>query len=712
MPNLLFLRIIPFIGAIAALILAVIFTKIVSRKDRGNKRMQEISDAISVGSRAYLNQQSKIMIIFFLVIEVLLFIMVQFGFIQYASLLAFATGGGFSLLIGYIGMWISTRANSRVTQAAKEKGLGEAMNIAFTAAAASGLILGVVALFDTAFWFNTLLWWYGRNSTDLIVNLDYVVNVLITFTIGASFAAFFMRTGGGIFTKAADMGADYVGKVESGLREDDYRNPATIADNVGDNVGDVGGMNADSLESWVGAIIAAEFLGFLAFKNSPLIVKSILLPMLISTAGVFASIIAIFIIRGIVSRYKQNATVSMLTTTTLSGLFATSLLVILFSFFLVRFVMGANYMHIFYSSIGGLLAGFLIGLFTLIYTDAKYRPTRNIAESAKSGPATLVVNGLAYGMESTILPAFTVIGAMIFSFYVSGGSSNLQMGLYGVAVAAVAMLSVSPFVIAIDVYGPIADNAGGIAEMAELGPEVRRTTDKLDAVGNTTAAIGKGILIGSAAITAIALGQAYFSKIGLLTEKMGFSVIIDFMKDPKILAGLFIGVILPYLFTSLLIGSVGKAANKVVIEARIQIKDVLAGKSKGDPKAFITIVTKAAQKGIIIPGILIFALPVIVGIFLGPGGVVALITGTLLSGFAQAIFMANAGGALDNAKKKIEEEGGSGTPEHFAAVVGDTVGDPLKDTAGPSMNILIKLISVVSIETAVLVVTMYGKFFH
>ncbi|MCE5329353.1 sodium-translocating pyrophosphatase [bacterium] len=712
MSNLVFLRIVPFIGALVALILAIIFIKIVNKKDRGNKRMQEISDAIYVGSRAYLNQQAKIMIIFFVVIEILLFIMVQFGFLQYASLLAFATGGGFSLLIGYVAMWISTRTNSRVTQAAKEKGLGEAMNIAFTAAAASGLILGVVALFDTGFWFNALFWWYGKYTTDLITNLDYVVNILVTFTIGASFAAFFMRTGGGIFTKAADMGADYVGKVESGLREDDYRNPATIADNVGDNVGDVGGMNADSLESWVGAIIATEFLGFLAFKSSPLIVNSILLPMLISTAGVFASIVAMFIIRGVVLRYKHNATVSVLTTTTMSGLLITTVLVVLFSYFIIRFVMGSGYMYIFYSSIGGLLAGFLIGVFTLIYTDAKYRPTRSISESAKSGPATLVVSGLSFGMESTVLPALTVVASMLFSFYISGGSSNLQMGLYGVSIAAVAMLSVSPYVIAIDVYGPIADNAGGIAEMAELGPEVRKTTDKLDAVGNTTAAIGKGILIGSAAITAIALGQAYFSKIGLLTENMGISVIIDFMRDPKILSGLFIGVILPFLFTSLLIGSVGRAADKVVIEARKQIKDVLSGKSKGDPRAFITIVTKAAQRGIIIPGILVFAVPVVVGILLGPGGVAALITGTLLSGFAMAIFMSNAGGALDNAKKKIEEEGGSGTPEHAASVVGDTVGDPLKDTAGPSMNILIKLISVVSIETAVLVVTMYGNLFH
>jgi K(+)-stimulated pyrophosphate-energized sodium pump len=712
MSGMMFLRIVPFIGALVALVLAVIFTKLVNRKSRGNKRMQEISDAIFAGSRAYLNQQARMMIIFFVVIEILLFLMVIFGFLEYPSLLAFATGGGFSLLIGYIGMWISTKTNSRVTQAAKEKGLGEAMNIAFTAASAAGLVLGVVALFDTAIWFNALYWWYGRTGGDLITNLDHVVNILVTFTIGASFAAFFMRTGGGIFTKAADMGADYVGKVESGLREDDYRNPATIADNVGDNVGDVGGMKADSLESWVGAIISTEFLGFIAFRNSPMLLKSILLPMLISTAGVFASIIAIFIIKGMISRYKQNVTVSKLTTTTLSGLFVTSILIILFSFFITWFIMGTGYMYIFYASICGLLAGFMIGLVTLLYTDSKFRPTRNIAESAKSGPATLVVNGLAYGMESTVLPAFIVILAMIFSFYISGGSANIQMGLYGVSVAAVAMLSVSPFAIAIDIYGPIADNAGGIAEMAELDPEVRKTTDKLDAVGNTTAAIGKGILIGSAAITAIALGQAYFSKIGLLTEKMGLSLVVDFMKDPKILAGLFVGVILPFLFTSLLIGSVGKAANKVVIEARKQIKDIMAGKSRGDSKTFITIVTKAAQRGIIIPGILIFVIPVVVGILLGPGGVVALIIGTLLSGFAQATFMANAGGALDNAKKKIEEEGGSGTPEHSAAVVGDTVGDPLKDTAGPSMNILIKLISVVSIETAVLVVTMYGNLFR
>jgi K(+)-stimulated pyrophosphate-energized sodium pump len=347
-------------------------------------------------------------------------------------------------------------------------------------------------------------------------------------------------------------------------------------------------------------------------------------------------------------------------------------------------------------------------LFTLLYTDSKYRPTRNIAESAKTGPATLVVNGLAYGMESTLLPALTVIAVMLFSFYISGGAADFKMGLYGVSLAAVSMLAVTPFAITIDVYGPIADNAGGIASMTELPPEVRRTTDKLDAVGNTTAAIGKGLLIGSAAITALALGQAYFSKIELLNVK----IILDFMRDPKILAGLFTGVMLPYLFTSLLIGAVGRAADKVVVEARKQIKEIMAGKSKGDPKAFITIVTRAAQRGIIAPGIMIFVIPVVVGILLGPGGVVALIIGTLLSGFAQAIFMANAGGALDNAKKKIEEEGRSGTPEHAASVIGDTVGDPLKDTAGPSMNILIKLISVVAIETAVLVADLSGKLFH
>jgi len=706
--TMMLFRIIPFIGAAISLILAIIFARLVSKKSRGTKRMIEISDAIAAGSRAYLNQQFKVMSIFFVVIVALLGVMVYFDYLEFASIPAFATGMIFSLIIGYIGMWISTSANSRVTFAAKEKGLGEAMNIAFTAASSSGLLLATVALFDTAFWFNTLIWWYGRSGGELNVTMDSVVNILITFTIGASFAAFFMRTGGGIFTKAADMGADYVGKVESGLKEDDYRNPATIADNVGDNVGDVGGMKADALESWVGSIIATEFLGFLAFQNSPLMMRAVVLPMIIATSGAIASIIAIFVIKFIVSKYKENATVSLLTGTTLSGLLITVLAIMGFSFFIVKYIIGTGYNFLFYSSIGGLAAGFLIGLFTLIYTDSRYRPTRSIAESAKTGPATLVVNGLAYGMESTILPALTVITVMLFSFYVSGGATNFKMGLYGVAIAAVAMLSTSPFAIAIDVYGPIADNAGGIAEMAELDPKVRKTTDKLDSVGNTTAAIGKGLLIGSAAITALALGQAYFSKIEILTS----SVALDFMKDPKILAGLFVGVILPFLFTSLLIGAVGKAANKVVVEARKQIKGILSGEEKGDPRVFIAIVTRSAQKGIILPGILVFVIPVVIGILLGPGGVIALIIGTLLSGFAQAIFMANAGGALDNAKKKIEEDGKSGTPEHAAAVVGDTVGDPLKDTAGPSMNILIKLISVISIETAVLIADMSGKLFH
>ncbi len=708
MSNMLWLRIVPFMGAVISLILAIIFASLVRKKSRGTARMIEISDAISIGSRAYLNQQAKVMSIFFAVLLALFGVMVYFKYLEWPSLPAFATGMGFSLLIGYIGMWISTTSNSRVTFAAQKKGLGEAMNIAFTAASASGLLLATVALFDTAFWFNILYWYYGRTAANPVDSMESVVNILITFTIGASFAAFFMRTGGGIYTKAADMGADYVGKVESGLDEDDYRNPATIADNVGDNVGDVGGMKADSLESWVGAIIATEFLGFLAFRNSPLMLNSIILPMIISTAGAIASILAIFIIKIIVGRYKENATVSKLTATTLAGLFITVIGIVILSFFTVRYILGSSYTFLFYATLGGVFAGFLIGLFTLLYTDSRYRPTRNISESAKSGPATLVVNGLAYGMESTLLPALTVIAVMLFSFYISGGGTDFKMGLYGVSLAAVSMLSVTPFAITIDVYGPIADNSGGIASMTELPSEVRKTTDKLDAVGNTTAAIGKGILIGSAAITALALGQAYFSKIELLNV----NVLLDFMRDPKILAGLFTGVMLPFLFTSLLIGAVGRAADKVVIEARKQIKEIMAGRSKGDPKAFITIVTRAAQRGIIAPGIMIFAIPVIVGILLGPGGVVALIIGTLLSGFGQAIFMANSGGALDNAKKKIEEEGRSGTPEHAAAVVGDTVGDPLKDTAGPSMNILIKLISVVAIETAVLVADLSGKLFH
>ncbi len=705
---MLFYRILPFVGAFISLVLAILFARLVSKQNRGNKKMIEISDAISAGSRAYLNQQLKVIFIFFVVLAAIFGIMVWFGYLSIIAIPAFATGMGFSLLIGYVGMWISTSANSRVTHAAKEKGLGSAMNIAFTAASSSGLLLATVALFHTAFWFNFLYWWYGRNIESQINVLNEVVTVLITFIIGASFAAFFMRTGGGIFTKAADMGADYVGKVESGLKEDDYRNPATIADNVGDNVGDVGGMKADAFESWVGAIIASMFLGFFAFRNSQLMLESIVLPMVLATAGVIASILAIFIIKSIVSKYKENATVSLLTVTTLSGLLITAVITVILSFFGVRLVMGSEYNFLFYTSIRGLAAGFLIGLFTLIYTDAKYRATRNIAESAKSGPANLVVSGISYGMESTILPALTIIVIMLFSFFISGGTQNYQMGLYGVAVAAVAMLSTSPFVVAIDVYGPIADNAGGISEMAELPPEVRKTTDKLDAVGNTTAAIGKGLLIGSAAITALVLGQAYFSKI----EMFDVAVVLDFMKDPKILAGLFVGVILPFLFTSLLLNAVGNAANKVVVEARKQIKGILSGKGKGDPKAFITIVTRAAQRGIIVPGILIFTIPVLVGILLGPGGVVALIIGTLLSGFGQAIFMTNAGGAMDNAKKKIEEEGKSGTAEHSASVIGDTVGDPLKDTAGPSMNILIKLIAVVSIETAVLVIDLSGRFFN
>ncbi len=708
MSEQMLIRIIPFIGSGLSLIVAMIFSALIRKKSRGSKRMEEISKTIFTGSRAYLNQQTKIMLIFMVVLVALLGIMVMFKYLSIASIPAFISGMGFSIIIGYVGMWISTTSNARVTNAAKEKGLGEAMNVALTAASSSGLILAAGVLFYTAFWFNILFWWYGRYYVDIADNLFKVVSISVTFTIGASFAAFFMRTGGGIFTKAADMGADYVGKVESGLKEDDYRNPATIADNVGDNVGDVGGMMADSLESWLGAIVAAQFLGFLAFKNLAPMVNSVLLPMLIATAGVVASIIAIFIIKLIIRKYKENATVSLLTGTTLSGLLITVAGIIIISYFIIRNTIGAEYNFLFYASTGGIVAGFLIGLFTLLYTDSRYRPTRSIMESAKSGPATYVVSGLAYGMESTILPALTVIGTMIFSFYISQGLSDFKMGLYGVAMSAVGMLATAPFVVTIDVYGPISDNAGGIAEMAQLPPEVRKTTDKLDSVGNTTAAIGKGILIGSAAVTALALGQAYFSQVELLKPGM----ILDFIKDPRILAGLFIGVIMPFFFSSLLLEAVGRAANKVVQVARKQIKGILSGTEKGDPKEFITIVTRSAQRGILIPGIAIFVVPTLVGIFLGPGGVIALIIGTLLSGFAQAIFMANSGGAMDNAKKKIEEEGRSGTDEHSASVVGDTVGDPLKDTVGPSMNILIKLISVVAIQTAVLIIDLSGRLFH
>ncbi|MDD3819532.1 MAG: sodium/proton-translocating pyrophosphatase [Actinomycetota bacterium] len=467
MSGQMWVRIIPFIGAAIALIVALIFFLLIKDKSKGSKRMEEISRNIFVGSRAYLNQQTKIMLIFMVVLCILLGIMVKFEYLSLVSIPAFISGMVFSILIGYVGMWVSTTSNAKVTSAAKDKGLGEAMNIAITAASSAGMVLAFGVLLYTAFWFNILFWWYGKSTPDMIQNLSQVVNVSVTFVIGASFAAFFMRTGGGIFTKAADMGADYVGKVESGLKEDDYRNPATIADNVGDNVGDVGGMMADSLESWLGAIVAAELLGFLAFKNLAPVLNSVLLPILISTAGVAASLIAIFVIKLVIREYKENVTVSILTATTLSGLLITVIGIVIFSYFIIRYTMGPEYNFLFYASSGGIVAGFLIGLFTLIYTDSRYRPTRNIMNSAKSGPATYVVNGLAYGMESTILPALTIIGTMIFSFHICQGSSDFTMGLYGVSMAAVGMLATAPFAVTIDVYGPIADNAGGIAEMAE-----------------------------------------------------------------------------------------------------------------------------------------------------------------------------------------------------------------------------------------------------
>ncbi|MCK4321895.1 sodium-translocating pyrophosphatase [candidate division WOR-3 bacterium] len=697
--------------SIISLIFAWIFYHQMMQQDEGNERMKEIAGAVREGAISFLKQQYKVVAIFFVLMALFLSFL-AFGLkVQSIWLpLIFLTGGFFSALSGFLGMRTATRASVRVTNAAIDS-LGKALCIAFRSGAVMGLTVVGLALLGISIWF--IVFRFG-----LSLPLRDVTSALLGFAIGASFLALFARVGGGIFTKAADVGADLVGKVEVGIPEDDPRNPATIADNVGDNVGDVAGMGADLFESYCGAILATMALGVacgLGFKG-------VLEPLLIASVGVILSLIGIYLIRA-----GKDATQAELIRSLSRGIIFTTIGTAVVSFFVVRFVT-PEHIGISGSVITGLIAGIIIGKASEFYTSYAFSPVRKLASEAEFGAAPVVIYGLSMGMQSAFIPVLTVAIAIILSFAFAGGFNSFAMGLYGVGIAAVGMLSTLGITLASDAYGPIADNAGGNAEMSGLPETVRNRTDQLDALGNTTAATGKGFAIGSAAFTALALITAYLNEIkialGNLGEKFimisGTSVAVENITfsqlalyfdlsilNPKLLASLLIGGVIVFLFCGLTMGAVGRASTVVIDDVRNQFKNkkILEGKEKPDYRRTVSIVTRAAQKEMIIPSLIAIIAPIAIGLILGVPGVIGLLIGALITGFTLALVLANTGGAWDNAKKYIEEGayGGKGSKAHAASVIGDTIGDPLKDTSGPSLNILIKLMSVLSVITAGLI---------
>lgn len=671
---------VPVLG-VAALVYAWVLTQRVRKADPGNEKMQELGKAIHEGAMAFLNREYRSLILFVIVVAVGLVFAIGVAQEDYIAgvytAISFLVGAVFSGLAGNIGMRIATMANTRTAQAARS-GLNPALNVAFSGGAVMGMSVVGLGLI-------------GVGVLYLVFEEPAIVN---GFALGASSIALFGRVGGGIYTKAADVGADLVGKVEAGIPEDDPRNPAVIADNVGDNVGDVAGMGADLFESYVGSIIAAMTLGLVAF-GSDLQLPAVMLPLLIAGFGINASIIGTFFVK---TKEGGNPSAALERGTWISGG-----VLLVAAFFLNRWLLGST--GFFYAIIAGLLAGLIIGRLTEYYTSDHFNPVKGIAASAKTGPATNIISGLAVGMRSTMFPILVIAAAILAAFNLSSGGDPAQ-GLYGIALAAVGMLSIVGTIISVDAYGPIADNAGGIAEMAHLPGEVRSITDRLDAVGNTTAAIGKGVAIGSAALTALALFSAYTATVGL--------EVIDLSTD-RVIAGLLIGGMLPFLFSAITMEAVGKAAFKMIEEVRRQFKEIpgiMEEKAKPDYARCVAISTDAAIREMVIPGLLAVAVPLAVGVLLGPEALGGLLAGALVTGVLMAIFMANAGGAWDNAKKYIEggAHGGKGTDTHAAAVVGDTVGDPFKDTAGPSINILIKLMTIVSLVFAPLFRFLADKF--
>jgi len=677
--------------ALLAIFVALGLSFKILKEDEGNERMKEIAEAVREGASAYLRRQYNVSGKFFLVVFLLLLYLSLKGYFVIFVPFAFLTGGFFSGLAGFFGMKIATLSSARTAHACQNS-LNAGLKLAFSSGAVMGFTVVGLGLLDLSLWYYSLDWYYGSHALPFgLDKITTVTSTMLTFGMGASFQALFARVGGGIFTKAADVGADLVGKVEIGIPEDDPRNPAVIADNVGDNVGDVAGMGADLYESYVGSIVATGALGVAAGLG----VQGIMVPMMMAAVGIIASIIGMSFVRA-----GEDATQKSLLGALRKGVFSASFLVAIAAYVVIKMSLGTEYIGIAWSIITGLVAGLLIGLCTEYFTSAQYSPTKKISQSATTGAATLIIEGLAVGMSSTAFPMVIICMAIVASFAFSGGFHDITLGLYGIGIAAVGMLSTLGITLATDAYGPVADNAGGIAQMAGLDPKVRERTDALDSLGNTTAATGKGFAIGSAALTSLALIAAYKEKIIL----EGGSMLLD-LTNPLVLVGLFFGTMMPYLFSSLTMSAVGRAAGKVVVEVRRQFKEItglMEGKAKPDYARCVDIVTTAALNEMIVPAIFAIATPVVIGLLFGVNSVGGLLIGATASGFVLAIMMANSGGAWDNAKKYIEEgaHGGKGSPAHKASVVGDTVGDPFKDTAGPSINILIKFMSMVSIVFA------------
>lgn len=684
---------VPISSALALLFAAVTSARIM-RHDPGTPAMVEIATAVKVGAKAYLRRQYSAIAVFFIVMFAILVLLARLGFLNTWVPFAFLSGGFFSALAGYIGMSVATSSNSRTTAAARES-LNRGLRVAFSSGTVMGITVVGLGLLHISLWYFFLMWFYsGLAEAE---RLAVVTTTLLTSGMGASLVALFARVGGGIFTKAADVGADLVGKVEAGIPEDDPRNPAVIADNVGDNVGDVAGMGADLYESYVGSIVATSALSV----SAGLGIGGVILPMVIAAVGVLASIIGTFVVRT-----SEKASQGVLLAALRKGVFLSAVLIVAGSYFVVNAITGAVNMGVYYAILSGLFAGIIIGLTTEYFTSAQYRPTRLVSDSGATGPATVIISGLSVGMMSTALPVVIVAIAVMASYYFAGGAGNFAVGLYGIAIAAVGMLSTLGITLATDAYGPVADNAGGIAEMSHQPAEVRQRTDALDSLGNTTAATGKGFAIGSAALTALGLLAAYRDQVLALGQKASSSFSLDLsILNPPVLAGLFIGGALPFFFSSLTMQAVGRAAGKIVVEVRRQfreIKGLMEGKAKPDYARAVDISTRSALREMILPASLAVIVPVAVGLLLGVAAVEGMLAGATVTGFVLAIFMANSGGAWDNAKKHIEDgaHGGKGSPAHKAAVVGDTVGDPFKDTSGPSLNILIKLLSMVSVVFA------------
>ena len=718
-------------ASITALAMAWYFFRTMMKEEEGTARMIDIAAHVRKGAMAYLRQQYKVVGIVFAVLAVL------FAFMAYVLKVqnpwvpfAFLTGGLFSGLAGFFGMKTATYASARTANAAR-KGLDRGLRIAFRSGAVMGLVVVGLGLLDIAIWFLILNAFYDGEPTALIT----ITTTMLTFGMGASTQALFARVGGGIYTKAADVGADIVGKVEADIPEDDPRNPATIADNVGDNVGDVAGMGADLYESYCGSILSTAALGATAFAmNGEMQLKAVIAPMTIASVGIFLSLIGIFTVRT-----KEGATMRDLLHSLGLGTNLSAALIAVATFIILYLLGMENWLGLSMSVITGLAAGVIIGQATEYFTSQSYNPTKSIAEASQTGSATVIIKGIGTGMISTMVPVVTISIAIMLSFLFANGfdlsmsTASISHGLYGIGIAAVGMLSTLGITLATDAYGPIADNAGGNAEMSGLGEDVRHRTDALDALGNTTAATGKGFAIGSAALTALALLASYIEEIKIamiraveegrvFTNSVGeifnpsAAGINDFMEffqvtliNPKVLTGAFIGAMAAFLFCGLTMGAVGRAAGAMVSEVRRQfreIKGILEGKATPDYGRCVEISTRSAQREMILPSLLAIIIPIIVGIVLGVAGVLGLLTGGLAAGFTLAIFMSNAGGAWDNAKKYVEEGnyGGKGSNCHKATIVGDTVGDPFKDTSGPSLNILIKLMSMVSIVMAGLTV--------